>query len=510
MRTEQLDVVIIGAGLSGIGTACHLERRLPGTRYAILEARDALGGTWDLYRYPGIRSDSDMYTLGYAFKPWADARSIADGSAILEYIRAAAKEYGVDRHIRYDSSVTSADWSESTATWMLEVHSSTGEVRHIETRFLMVCAGYYRYDRGHIPDFRGQEDFAGTVVHPQHWPEDLDWRDRRVVIVGSGATAVTLVPELAKSAARVVMLQRSPTYMFSQPDTDAIANVLKCLLPKQLAYNLTRWKNIRLQRFLYRISKRRPRLLRRFLVGRVRKALGGAVDVDRHFTPDYDPWDQRLCLVPNDDLFDAVRDGKASIVTDRIDRFTRNGIRLASGRELEADIIVTATGFEIQPMGGIEFSLDGVPVDLSGSYTYRGMMLSGVPNAISIFGYINASWTLRADLVAGFACRLLRHMQQHGYTTCRPTLRADELDMPRRPWVTGFSAGYLARVMDDLPKQGDREPWCNTQDYLEDRKRFLKGPIDDGVLAFSRAGEAATSRPGPEFTGPAAGQASGA
>ncbi|MDJ0747846.1 MAG: NAD(P)/FAD-dependent oxidoreductase [Woeseiaceae bacterium] len=484
MNSEFHEVVIIGAGLSGIGTACHLQESLPGTDFIILEGRESLGGTWDLFRYPGIRSDSDMHTLGYRFKPWTEAKAIADGPSILRYLKETAAERDVERHIRYRHRLRSAEWSSEEGAWTLTVETASDLIK-IRCGFLLMCAGYYSYEHGYTPVFAGRDRFAGTIVHPQYWPAELDYDGKRIVVIGSGATAVTLLPELAKRAADVVMLQRSPTYMFSWPDEDAIANVLRRLLPEKVAYGITRWKNIRLQAFIFRFARKRPKLARRFLVGRARKVLGPDYDVETHFNPQYDPWEERLCLVPNDDLFEAINSGRASVVTDRIDSFTETGILLESGDHLDADIIVTATGLDVIALGGVDFAVDGESVDFSKRFAYKGIMMEGVPNMISTFGYINASWTLRADLVAQFACRLLGSMQDRNARVCTPKLRPADAHMRPRPWVEGFSSGYLQRVMDDLPKQGDREPWLNPQDYLGDRRRFLRESLDDGALLFN-------------------------
>ena len=483
--SEYHDVVIVGAGLSGIGAACHLQAALPDIDYIILEGRDRTGGTWDLFRYPGIRSDSDMHTLGYRFKPWKDAKAIADGPAILQYIRETAAEYDIEVRIRYRHHLVKADWSSDDCAWTLHLEAGEdGERRQIRCGFLRMCAGYYSYEHGHTPVFPGRERFEGRIVHPQAWPDDLDYGGKRVVIIGSGATAVTLLPELARTAGHVTMLQRSPTYMIAFPDEDIIANVLGRILPANLAYRITRWKNIRLQALIFRVTRRWPRFARWFLVGHARRTLGPDFDVEKHFNPDYDPWEQRLCLIPNDDLFKTIRSGRASVVTDRIRTFTESGILLESGESIDADIIVTATGLDIVVLGGAGFHVDGNRIDFPEAYTYKGVMIEGVPNMISTFGYINASWTLRADLIARFSCRILRHMQEAGYRKCVPVLRAEDEDMAPRPWVTGFSSGYLQRVMDQLPKQGDREPWLNSQNYFDDRRTFLKGTLDDGALRF--------------------------
>ena len=479
------DVVIIGAGLSGIGAACHLRAELPDTDFVILEGRERMGGTWDLFRYPGIRSDSDMHTLGYRFKPWKEAKAIADGPAILRYIRETASEHDIEGRIRYRQRLIKAEWSSDNCTWTLDVESGENrELRQIRCRFLLMCAGYYSYERGHTPDFPGRERFAGPIVHPQAWPEDLDYSGKRVVVIGSGATAVTLLPELARTAGHVTMLQRSPTYMIAFPDEDIIANVLGKILPERLAYRITRWKNVRLQAFMFRVARKRPRFARWLLVGHARRTLGPDYDVDKHFNPRYDPWEQRLCLIPNNDLFETIRSGRASVVTDRVRSFSESGILLESGESVEADIIVTATGLDIVVLGGAEFRVDGRRVEFPRAFTYKGVMIERVPNMISTFGYINASWTLRADLIARFSCRVLQHMKETGSRKCVPVLRADDEDMESQPWVTGFSSGYLQRVMDQLPKQGDREPWLNSQNYFADRDKFLKGALEDGVLRF--------------------------
>lgn len=499
MTVEHVDVLIVGAGLSGIGAAVHLQERCPTRRYLIFEGRPAMGGTWDLFRYPGIRSDSDMHTLGYRFKPWREAKAIADGPSILRYIRETAAEHGVDRHIRYQHQVTSASWSTAEAAWTVEaLRRDTGEAVRVTCNFLYLCAGYYSYRKGHTPEFAGRERFTGPIVHPQEWPADLDYRGKRVVVIGSGATAMTLVPAMAQDAAHVVMLQRSPTYVISRPDVDVIANALRRVLPEKWAYAITRWKNVGLQQFFYGRSRKRPADVKRRLLDMVRKELGADYDVETHFTPRYNPWDQRLCLIPNSDLFKAIRAGRASVVTDQIDCFTERGIRLRSGRELEADIIVTATGLELVILGEIEFRVDGAAVEFARTWTYKGMMVSDVPNLASTFGYINASWTLRADLTAEYICRLLNHMRETGTRQVTPRLRPGDRDMPARPWLDQFSSGYVTRVMDQFPKQGDREPWINPQNYSRDKKMLRFGPLEDGVLVFDNpapAGATAEAAP---------------
>jgi cation diffusion facilitator CzcD-associated flavoprotein CzcO len=485
LANEYFDVVIVGAGLSGIGAAWHLQDQCPGKSYLILEGRESLGGTWDLFRYPGIRSDSDMYTLGYNFKPWRDGKSIADGPSILRYVQETAAESGIDRHIRYRHRLTEARWSGKRACWTLTVlDASRDETVSVRCGFLMMCAGYYSYQAGYTPEFAGRERFRGRIVHPQAWPDDLDYRGKQVVVVGSGATAVTLIPEMASDAAHVVMLQRSPTYMVSMPDVDRLANLLRALLPEKLAYAITRWKNIRFQQFIYRQTRKSPERVRRKLLKLAQKELGPDCDFDSNFVPRYKPWDQRLCLVPNADFFHAVRDGKASVVTDRIDAFTENGVLLESGRELPADIIVTATGLDLCVMGGASFYVDGMPVDFATSFSYKSMMFSDVPNLVSTFGYINASWTLKADLTAEFACRVINHLDETGNRMCVPRLREEDRDMPADDWIRDFSSGYIQRKMHLLPRQGDRAPWINTQNYALDRKIIHDGPIEDGVLTF--------------------------
>jgi monooxygenase len=485
MTMEYADVVIVGAGLSGIGAACHLQRDCPGKSYVILEGRESMGGTWDLFRYPGIRSDSDMHTLGYSFKPWREAKAIADGPAILKYIKETAAEYAVDGHVRYRHAVKRARWSNEDATWVLDVwRDDTQESLRIRCNVILMCAGYFSYESGYSPEFKGRERFAGDVIHPQQWPENLDYAGKRVVVIGSGATAVTLLPALAEKASHVFMLQRSPTYVISQPGKDWIANVLRRVLPVKVAYAITRWKNIAMQQWLYRQTRIRPERVKRKLLKWVRKALGPDYNVEKHFKPRYNPWDQRICLVPDSDLFQSICSGKASVVTDQIETFTEKGILLQSGQELEADIVVCATGLNLVVLGGVEFVVDGQPVDFAKTYSYKGIMCSGVPNLVSTFGYVNASWTLRADLIAEFSCRLLNHMTATGHRQCTPRLRAADNGMPARPWIVNFTPGYIQRAIERMPRQSDRPPWINSQNYLHDRKVFRDEPLDDGVLVF--------------------------
>ncbi|MGO9977148.1 MAG: flavin-containing monooxygenase [Solirubrobacteraceae bacterium] len=484
--SEHVDVLIVGAGLSGIGAACHLQRDLPGTSYAILEARDRIGGTWDLFRYPGIRSDSDLHTYGYAFKPWIDRKAVAGGPAILRYITEAGAEHGIEKRIRLRHRVTRASWSSSDARWTLEVQRlDSGETVTRTCSWLFCASGYYHYDHGHAPHFEGVERFRGRVVHPQHWPEDLDCSGARVVVIGSGATAVTLVPAIAPEAAHVTMLQRSPTYVMTLPEEDPIANALARRLPAGVAYAITRRKNIWLQRNVYRLSQTRPRLMRCLLRKGATRALPEGYDVDRHFNPTYKPWDQRLCIVPDGDLFAAISEGRASIVTDRIDTFTESGIRLASGEELAADVIVTATGLELLAFGAIELSVDGDAIVLPDTLVYKSVMLSGVPNFAFAVGYTNASWTLKVDLVCDYICRLISWMQRHGYDTAVPV--NSDASMPTRP-LLDFSAGYVQRAVADFPRQG-KGPWKVAMSYREDVRALRDGALDDGVLRFSLAGE---------------------
>ena len=483
---SHFDVVIVGAGLSGIGAAVRLQKNCPKKTYAILESRDAIGGTWDLYRYPGIRSDSDMHTLGYDFKPWRAEKAIADGHSILEYINETADEYGIRKNIRFNHRLEKAAWSSQEARWVFDVACANDDApERISCNFLLICSGYYSYDEPYRPHFEGEEDFEGRMFHPQLWPQDLDYAGKRVVVIGSGATAMTIVPAMADEVEHITMLQRSPTYVMSRPDKDVIANTLRKLLGDKLAYGITRFKNIQLQRRVYEKTRTDPQKVRNFLLGEVRKHLGPDYDVEKHFTPRYNPWDQRLCLIPNADLFKAIKADKASVVTDHIDRITEKGIRLESGEELEAEIIIVATGLNLKVLGGVDFSVDGARVQFPDTWTYKGMMYSDVPNLVQTFGYINASWTLRADLTAEYACRLLNRMDELGVRQCTPRLREEDREMAKRPWIEGFSAGYMQRVMHLFPKQGDHEPWLNTQNYATDRKMIRHAPLEDGALLLS-------------------------
>jgi monooxygenase len=490
MAPEHVDVLIVGAGLSGIGAACHLQDQCPGKSYAILESRGAIGGTWDLFRYPGIRSDSDMFTLGYAFRPWKDSRSIADGAAIRHYIQDTAREHGVEEKIRFHHQVLSAEWSSEDARWTVTARrTDTGETVQLTCWWLSVCSGYYRYDEGFRPRFPGEEDFAGEVIHPQHWPEDFDPAGKKIVVIGSGATAVTLVPSLAGEAGHVTMLQRTPSYILSLPGGDPLAQLLRDRLPAKLAYPIVRWKNVLLSTLMYQFSRRRPAAARTLIRRLTEKQLPAGFDVDTHFNPPYDPWDQRLCLVPDGDLFRSLRRGEASIATGRIRRFTEKGIELESGEHLDADVIVTATGLNLLPMGGMSLTVDGRPVDVSETVSYKGMMLSGVPNFSMTIGYTNASWTLKADLVAQYVCRLLDHLDAEGYVSATPVAPPEGADQP----FLDLASGYVQRSLAALPKQGRRKPWRLHQNYIRDVALMRRGPLEDEGMTFQRRVPATTA-----------------
>jgi cation diffusion facilitator CzcD-associated flavoprotein CzcO len=483
MAIEQFDVVVVGAGLSGIGAAVHLRKLCPQRSFVVLEGRERMGGTWDLFRYPGIRSDSDMYTLGYSFKPWEQPKAIADGPSILKYVQDTAREHDLERHIRYGLQVRRAAWSSADARWTVEAErTASGEIVRFGCNFLFMCSGYYRYDAGYTPHFEGRDRFAGRIVHPQFWTDDIDYAGKRVVIIGSGATAVTLLPEMAKTAAHVTMLQRSPTWMVARPSEDALANRLRRWLPAKAAYALTRWKRVLLGMYFYNLCQRRPDKVKSLLLGGVRAWLGPDVDVARHFTPHYKPWDQRLCLVPDGDFFLALRRKKASVVTDEIECFTENGLKLKSGEELPADLVVTATGLELKVLGGLQLSVDGRAVDLAQTVSYKAMMYSGVPNLASSMGYTNASWTLKCDLTCEYVCRLLNHMQDHGQSQCTPTLK--DASMALEPW-SDFTSGYVQRAAHLFPKRGTVAPWKLKQNYIHDLMTLRYGKVDDGAMVFS-------------------------
>jgi len=483
MTSEHLDVLIVGAGLSGIGAGYHLQAHCPNKTYAILEARDAIGGTWDLFRYPGIRSDSDMYTLGYRFRPWKDAKAIADGPSIREYVLETAREHGIDRHVRFHHRVVRAEWSTEDSRWEVDVQrTDRDETVRMTADFVFMCSGYYRYDEGYTPELPGIESFGGQVIHPQHWPEQLDYSGKRVVVIGSRATAVTIVPAMAGDAAHVTMLQRSPSYVISLPVEDPIAEFLRRFLPQRAVYPIVRWKNVLLTTLFFQLSRRRPELVKKLVRRGIEQYLP-ADKIDPHFTPRYNPWDQRVCLVPDADLFEAIRAGNASMVTDRIDTFTETGIRLESGDELEADLVVTATGLNMVPLAGIEFAVDGEPVKLPDKLSYKGLMLSGVPNFALALGYTNASWTLKCDLVSEYVCRLLNHMGAHGYQQVTPTAPEGQLDT--EPLID-LKAGYVLRSVGLLPRQGPAAPWRLHQNYPRDVRMLRHGPVDDSGVRFVR------------------------
>ncbi|HXP56166.1 MAG TPA: NAD(P)/FAD-dependent oxidoreductase [Streptosporangiaceae bacterium] len=517
--SEHVDVLIVGAGLSGIGAAYHVQRAFPNRTYAILESRGASGGTWDLFRYPGVRSDSDMQTLGYRFRPWTGAKAIADGPSILRYVRDTAAEAGIDRHIRFGYRVTRAAWSSAEARWTVEAThqaAATGNGTSTSTdpngsapettpaspatattetftcNFLLMCTGYYRYDHGYQADLPGIENFGGRVVHPQQWPEDLDYAGRQVAVIGSGATAVTIVPAMAETAAHVTMVQRSPTYIISVPAKDPIDAKLRERIGARRAYPVTRWKNVLVSTVIYQLSQRRPQMMRNWIRGMTVKQLPSGYDVDTHFKPVYGPWDQRLCLVPDGDLFRVIRDGQASVVTGRISAFTEHGVRMESGEEIPADIVVTATGLQLLALGGVQLTVDGQDVQLPETMAYKATMLSGVPNFALTIGYTNASWTLKADLVSEFVCRLLRYMDRHGYDVCVP--ENDDPRVTERP-LLDFAAGYILRSMHEFPKSGSRAPWRLGMSYLNDVLSLRHGRIDDGALKFSRRGAGLARRP---------------
>ena len=488
---EHVDVLVVGAGISGIGAAVHLQKQCPQRSFLILEARAAIGGTWDLFRYPGIRSDSDMYTLGFNFKPWTQGKAIANGDAILDYLGETVSEHRLADKIRFEQKVCAAAWDSTTARWTLQVQQA-GATLQLSCNFLYMCSGYYDYAEGYTPEFPGREQFAGEFVHPQHWPEGLDYQGKRVVVIGSGATAMTLVPNLAREAQEVVMLQRSPTYVVSRPAEDRLANRLRRYLPAMLAYQLIRWRNVLLQMFFFNLARLRPEKFKQRLLGMVREELGPEYDVERHFTPSYRPWQQRLCLVPDSDLFKALRSGRARMVTDRIETLTPEGIRLQSGEQLPADIIVTATGLNLLLLGGMQLRVDGRAVDLADTFGYKGMMFSGVPNMAVAFGYTNASWTLKADLSSEFLCRVLNHMQARHKQIVTPQL--DDPGMQQMPWLD-FNSGYVMRASDQLPRQGAQMPWRLYQNYLKDLLLFKFSKLEDGVLRFSAPVASQPTRP---------------
>jgi len=484
-RSTHLDVVIVGAGLSGIGAGHYLQTECPWADYAIFEARDTIGGTWDLFRYPGIRSDSDMHTLGYSFRPWDGEKSIADGDSILQYIKDTAKESRVDAHIRFNHRITTAEWSTPDSLWHITAErTDTGETISVTAGFLFSCSGYYRYDHGYVPDFDGMDDFGGTIVHPQSWPERLDFAGKKIVVIGSGATAVTLVPALARSAAHVTMLQRSPTYIASLPEKSPVVTLLRKLLPPKQAGTAAKWFHAIVTQAFYQVSRKYPKLVRRMLAKGLERQLPSGYDIATHFTPRYDPWDQRFCAVPNGDLFKTISAGTASLVTDEIERFTEKGLRLTSGRELDADVIVTATGLELLFLGGITLAVDGDVVDPGTRLTYKGMMIEGVPNLAVAMGYTNASWTLKCDLTCDYVCRLLNHLHERDLRACVPRNRdASATSGP----ILGLTSGYIQRSAHLLPKQGTKHPWLVHQSYLRDYRALKMSDIEDSIMEFSHS-----------------------
>jgi monooxygenase len=490
---EHLDVLVVGAGISGIDAGYRLQETVPEKSYAILEARGDIGGTWDLFRYPGIRSDSDMFTLGFPFRPWKSDRAIVDGSSIWQYVKDTAREYGIDSKVRFHHRMLGANWSTPEERWIVDVErTDTGQRTQLTCGFLLMCSGYYRYDQGYTPEFPGTEQFRGRIVHPQFWNDDIEYAGKRVVVIGSGATAVTLVPALAEKAEHVTMLQRSPSYILSLPGNDSVSSLARRYLSPQRAFALTRWAHVLGATVLFQLSRRRPEWVKKVIRRGVERQLPPGYDVDTHFTPQYNPWDQRMCFVPDGDLFEAISAGKASVVTDQIETLTENGIRLGSGGELEADLIVTATGLILQPVGGADIRVDGHEVNLPSTLIYRGCMFSDIPNFAMSFGYTNASWTLKADLTCRFAARLVRHMEDNGYAYCTP--RNNDPAMETAPFVD-FSSGYFLRAIDQLPRQGTRQPWRLNQNYLIDSIKLTRAPIEDGVLQFTRpAAETAPSK----------------
>jgi len=484
MTQEHFDVIIMGAGLSGVDVAYHVQTYCAGKSYLILENRDAIGGTWDLFRYPGIRSDSDMYTFGYSFRPWKSRSAIGHGDDIRAYIRETAQAYGIDRKIRFRHRVKSASWSSATAQWTIEAErGAEREPVRFTCNFLFGCTGYYDYASGYTPEFAGTDTFRGRLVHPQQWPHDLDYAGKRVLVIGSGATAVTIIPAMAETAAKVTMLQRSPTYIVSRPSDDALAGWLQRRLPIRIAYAIARWYYVLFGLYFYNMARRRPEAVKEWIIGQARMQLGEDYDVDTHFTPRYNPWDQRLCLAPDADFFQAIKSGKADVVTDEIETFTESGVRLRSGRELAADIIVTATGLNLQMLGGIALSVDGRPVNFADTVNFRGVMFSDVPNFASVFGYTNASWTLKADLTSAYVSRLISYMDRNGYVRCTPRLR--DPSITPEPFVN-FSSGYFQRSIHQLPRQGSKRPWRLYQNYVFDLLSLRYGPVNDGALEFVR------------------------
>ncbi|MEO1651934.1 MAG: NAD(P)/FAD-dependent oxidoreductase [Bacteroidota bacterium] len=478
---QYFDVIIVGAGLSGIGAAHYIQKRCPNKSYALLEMRSSMGGTWDLFRYPGIRSDSDMYTLGYAFRPWKEAKAIADGPSILKYIKDTASDEGIDKNIQYQRKVIDAAWDSKEAKWFITTENpETQEKNQYACNFLFMCSGYYSYKEGYTPDFKGTQDFKGTIVHPQKWPEDLNYDQQKVIVIGSGATAVTLVPEMAKRAEKVTMLQRSPTYIVAKPSRDFFANIFRKTLPSKLAYSINRWRNVLMGLLFYKLSRSRPNFVKGLIKKGVRKSLGKDYDVDTHFNPKYNPWDQRLCLVPDEDLFAAIKAGKADVVTDHIDHFTEKGIRLKSGQELEADLVVTATGLKLSVLDGMTLRVDGKEVHYPDHFMYRGMLISDIPNLAISIGYTNASWTLKTDLTCEYVCRLINEMDKTNTKSITPRIKEDINEEP----LLDFNSGYVLRSINQLPRQGHKKPWKLNQNYPLDVLNIKYSSLKDKALEF--------------------------
>ena len=483
MTQNHFNVIVVGAGISGIGAGYYLQKKCPNKSFVILEGRDNIGGTWDLFRYPGIRSDSDMNTMGFRFKPWMGVKSIADGPSILSYLHETVKENDLNKKIHFNQWVNEASWSSRDSQWTVQVENKkTQELQDFTCDFLFLCGGYYNYEEGYTPHFAGRENFLGQIIHPQKWPKNLDYKNKKVVVIGSGATAVTIIPTMAEEAAHVTMLQRSPTYFLSAPDEDPVGNFLRKFISSKLTYKLVRWKNIRFQWWFFQKCRKFPKKVKEFLIKQVREELGPNYDIETHFTPKYNPWEQRMCLVPNGDFFNAINAGKASVITDHIDRFTKKGIKLKSGGEVEADLIVTATGLNLEVCNGIKLEVDNNEVDISKTMTYKGMMFSDVPNLVATFGYTNASWTLRADLTSEYVCRLLNFMDKKGYANCCP--RTAEHVEQDGDWLD-FTSGYVKRSMHKFPKQGSRDPWRNTQNFPKDVLAIRWGNIDNKELKFT-------------------------
>lgn len=481
---KKIDVLVVGAGISGIGAGYHLQKKCPETSFLILEGRENIGGTWDLFKYPGIRSDSDMYTLGYNFKPWKEQKAIADAPSILKYLNETVEEFNLKSKIRFGKYVKKARWSSESNQWTVDVEDKkTGKFSQILCSFIFMCSGYYSYKEGYTPHFEGKENFKGDIIHPQKWDPSFDYSNKKIVVIGSGATAVTIVPEMAKTAKHVTMLQRSPTYVVAAPEKDNLANKLRKYLPLKFTYWFIRWRNILRQQYYFRLCKKYPKGVKNVIIREVKKKLGNDFDVKTHFTPKYNPWDQRMCLVPDGDLFEQINQGKASVVTDHIKNFTENGILLKSGKELKADVIITATGLNLEMLSTVEFFIDNKSVDISKTVTYKGMMYSGIPNLASTFGYTNASWTLGADLTSEYVCRVINHMKRNNYDVVCPK---PNIGIEADPDYLNLTSGYIKRSLNIFPKQGKKAPWRNNQNYLIDIFQMKYGRIDDGEISFEK------------------------